>query len=197
MLVSLALLHLRARGCIPLVAIFGVAFPIEVLGLHREVFLPFSAGEVLRLGPVLPYAFALAAAPISNPRRFDLEQRGLRESTVRAVAIGFVCAGSFGLVSVATLGEPEEWAIAGRNYFFFFGLILLLSTNVEAKLAALTVGVFVVLYAYAGSQPDGTPREWAWLLQAPDSEPAALLSMLSSSVGLARDVLACPASGVE
>lgn len=188
MRLSCAVLHLRARGIASLAVVAGVGFLVEVTGVHREVLLPFSREEVLDLSPMVPYALAVCAAVLCTPRQFELEQDGERERCARLSALGLVMAAGVALLALATLREPAELALAMRNFCCFFGLVLLVGAWVEARLAALCVGIFVLLYGYLGSFTDGTPREWAWLLQAPKSVPAAALSASCWAVGMTVDV---------
>jgi hypothetical protein len=92
---------------------------------------------------------------------------------------------------VISIPQLADAALLMRNYMALLGLFLLMACVSETPVAALSLGVLVVLYAYIGSQSAGEPRPWAWLLRGPGFAPAwwaagCLFAVGSPSTSFAR-----------
>lgn len=187
-LLRAALLHVRARGWRRIVLGALASTAIEVVGLHRSVFLPFSITSTIRLTPLLAYPFAAALALLADPRLFTLDVRGGRERAVRLVALSaLLTLSALAMSAVAGFREPDTLMLI-RNLLCALGVLLILATVVDLRLALLVVGVLVFLYGYFGSQRTGEPRTWAWLLQSSNSHLRWTAALLCFIAGLAVDV---------
>jgi len=166
-----------------------VAVLLGVVGRHREIFLPLSISATIRLDPLLPLAFVTAGAALITPRRFTLEPRNLREREVRLSSVAaFSIAAGLGM-AVVSAPRVGEFLLLSRNFIALLGLLLLLGTVADTRLALLALSTVTLLYAYAGSYPAGEPKTWAWLLHEEPTGRAWAVAVTLLIVGSVLDAV--------
>lgn len=180
--------HLRSRGIGRLLLVLVAGSICLAVGWGREVLLPFSAGILIDLPPLTPYAFVGVALNLCSPRLFTLESPTSHERMTRATVL-LLSAIAIGACSVPFVFADQVIALLmARNSLFFFGLGLLLCRVLDSTLAGVVAGFGMLLLAFLGADPEGDARRWAVLLHDGDSLPAAVLATSVLITGMSLDV---------